>query len=71
MIAPVKETPPIRRPSALQAARLAVADALLSPHGRTKTGDRSTPRRTWLLFGSMIALAVIYLLAINWWTSES
>ena len=70
MIAPVKDTPPIRRPSALQAARLAVADALLSPHRRTNTGDRSTARRTWFLVGSMIVMAVIYLLAINWWTSE-
>jgi hypothetical protein len=70
MIAPVKDTPPIRRPSAIQAARLAVADALLSPHCRTKTGDRSTARRTWFLVGSMIVMAVIYLLAINWWTSE-
>ncbi len=69
MIAPLKE-PTTRRPSAIQAARLAVADALLVPRRRPATGDRSLARRAWLVVGSLIVLAIVYLLTIDWWQIE-
>ncbi len=70
MIAPVKENRPTRRRSPLQAARLAVADALLTERRQLRTGSHKHVRRAWLLVGSLIVLAVAYLLTIDWWVIE-
>jgi hypothetical protein len=73
MIAPARDTksaPP--RHSALRAARLAVADALLSPHREApESSGRLASWRVWLLVAGLILAAVGYALSGDWWTVEN
>jgi hypothetical protein len=72
MIAPARETksPPARH-SPLRAARLAVADALLSPRRNpAESHGRLAAWRVWLLVGSLILAAVGYALTGDWWSVE-
>ncbi len=66
MIAPVKENPVARRRSPLQAARLAVADALLAPQAAERSWRRRALLWAWLGLGLAVALAGISLVAIGW-----
>jgi hypothetical protein len=71
MIAPARETKSAPPHSALRAARLAVADALLAPRrGSAETPGRLATWRVWLLVGGLILAAVGYALTGDWWTVE-
>jgi hypothetical protein len=59
MIAPCKQIPPRRRPSALRAARLAVADALLAPRHSHEVWRQASRLRRWLLVAFLVVLTLL------------